>query len=259
MYQGMTDVDNFANSLISKLTPLVGTSYSAFYLVEEHGNQTILTKKAAYADNNEPVNKEQFAWGEGLVGQCAAQRQTIILSDIPEPYIRIRSAVMDAKPLQIILIPIEYEDRVLAVVELASLHAFTSLQQLLIYQVLNNAGVTIHSIKGQMRVQALLAESQTMTEELQSQSEELQLQQEELISINEKLEEQYRGSEQKSLELQRIKEELEDKANQLEQSYTYKSEFLANMSHELRTPLNSLLILAKILVDNEGGNLSSSQ
>src|SRR4030095_11646470 len=39
----------------------------------------------------------------------------------------------------------------------------------------------------------------------------------------------------------------------------YKSEFLANMSHELRTPLNSLLILAKLLADNEETNLSDKQ
>ena len=38
-----------------------------------------------------------------------------------------------------------------------------------------------------------------------------------------------------------------------------KSQFLANMSHELRTPLNSLLILAKLLVDNVGGNLNEKQ
>jgi PAS domain S-box-containing protein len=38
-----------------------------------------------------------------------------------------------------------------------------------------------------------------------------------------------------------------------------KSQFLANMSHELRTPLNSLLILARLLADNHGGNLSAKQ
>src|SRR6187551_3350830 len=52
---------------------------------------------------------------------------------------------------------------------------------------------------------------------------------------------------------------LEEKAQQLAVSSKYKSEFLANMSHELRTPLNSLLILAKLLGDNEAGNLDAQQ
>ena len=38
-----------------------------------------------------------------------------------------------------------------------------------------------------------------------------------------------------------------------------KSQFLANMSHELRTPLNSLLILARLLADNQAGNLNPKQ
>ncbi len=53
--------------------------------------------------------------------------------------------------------------------------------------------------------------------------------------------------------------ELEDKAAQLALVSKYKSEFLANMSHELRTPLNSILILAKLLADNEKGNLNKQQ
>jgi CheY-like chemotaxis protein/nitrogen-specific signal transduction histidine kinase len=63
----------------------------------------------------------------------------------------------------------------------------------------------------------------------------------------------------KNREIEQARAALEEKAEQLSLSSRYKSEFLANMSHELRTPLNSLLILARLLADNVGGNLTPKQ
>ena len=145
-----------------------------------------------------------------------------------------------------------------------------------------------------MRTEELLQQSQGLTMELQSQSEELQSQRDELERTNQELEEQARSLkaseellqqqqeelqqtneeleekaallaeqnariEQKNAEVEAARIELEDKAEQLALSSKYKSEFLANMSHELRTPLNSLLILAKLLSDNQEGTLTDKQ
>src|SRR5690606_7130094 len=192
-------------------------------------------------------------------GQCAIERQTIYIDNLTEYGTRIRTAMIEALPSQVAIIPIEYEDKVLAIGEFATMHEFSPLQRLLLHQVLGGVGITIRSVLDHMRVQLLLSDSQALTQELRTQSQEMQEQQQELMSINEKLEEQYRSAELRSLELQSIKAELEEKAKLLEQSSKYKSEFLANMSHELRTPLNSLLILAKILEDNEEGRLSAKQ
>jgi len=94
---------------------------------------------------------------------------------------------------------------------------------------------------------------------LQTQSEELQTQQEELKTFHENLEEQYKESELKNIQLLQAKVNLEEQAHQLESNSRYKSEFLSNMSHELRTPLNSLLILARMLWEDNAGNLSVKQ
>src|SRR5207302_10385849 len=101
---------------------------------------------------------------------------------------------------------------------------------------------------------------------LQASEERLKQQQEELQQTNEELEERSRllqlqniEVERKNKEIEQAKATLEDKAQQLALSSKYKSEFVANMSHELRTPLNSLLILAKLLGDNDEKNLSQKQ
>jgi CheY-like chemotaxis protein/signal transduction histidine kinase len=117
-----------------------------------------------------------------------------------------------------------------------------------------------------MRTQELLEETRQTAEELQRNEEELKTQQEELETSNEEMEEKTKALEEQNMriraqskELEEAKRLIEEKARELELSNKYKSEFLANMSHELRTPLNSLLILARGLASNEGGNLTEEQ
>ena len=265
LYQGVPDLESLAKSVISELAPMVGASYGSIFIREEEASKGY-RKLAAYADDSREVVINGFMLGEGLAGQSAQDNRLIRLDEVPKDYLQISSSLGTGNPACIMILPIEHQGQVLAVLELASFKPFSQLEQTLLEQVTGNMGVTLNSVAQQMRVKALLEGTQVLNEELQAQSEELQgqseemqSQHEELKSINEQLEVQNRQSEQRSRELETIRLELEDKNRKLSQASQFKSEFLANMSHELRTPLNSMLILAELLASNSEGNLTLNQ
>ncbi|MEH2349779.1 MAG: response regulator [Nostoc sp.] len=287
MLQGQRHLESATSLILSNLAPLVGASQGVFYSVASLDDQPVLKLLSSYAYKERKNLANQFRLGEGLVGQCALEKQRILLTEVPSDYIRISSGLGEAPPLNIIVLPVLFETEVSAVIELASFGSFSHLHLTFLEQLSENLGVFLNNIASQLQTQQLLEESVALTEELQTQQEELQQSSqrleeqtheleesqflvkqsnEELQQLNEELEEkaellevQNREVARKNQEVERARQSFEEKAEQLALSSKYKSEFLANMSHELRTPLNSLLILARLLSDNSLNNLTDKQ
>jgi HAMP domain-containing protein/CheY-like chemotaxis protein/signal transduction histidine kinase len=258
MLQGQRDLATVGRMLLSELAPLVNAQQGVIYQMEgeESGNMVLLSAFAAGGEGGHP---DRLRVGHGLVGQCASEKRRMLITDMPSHATPIRSGLFEAVPRNVIVLPVLFEDRVKAVIELATLSAFTASHLAFLEQLTSSIGIVLNSIEATMQTEGLLKQSQQLAAELQTQQTELQQTNEQLAQKAQQLAEQNVEVERKNQEIEQARRAVEEKAKELALTSKYKSEFLANMSHELRTPLNSILVLGQQLNDNPDGNLTPKQ
>ncbi len=282
--RGDQNIVEVAQNVLNYLAKYINAQVGAVYLSDGTDK---LKLTGSYAYKKRKNLSSEFTLGEGLVGQCALEKKSIVITDVPNDYIRINSGVGEHAPLNLMVTPLLYDGQLHGVIELGGFHEFTDLEMNFLEQATENIAIALQSAVSRFKVKELLEETQNQAAELQAQQEELRVtneeleeqtqnlrnseedlksQQEELKKSNTELErqtdalkERQTEIENKNLELEQARKEIEKKADELELSSKYKSEFLANMSHELRTPLNSIQILSKLLSENKDKNLTEKQ
>ncbi len=284
--RGDQELDLLMQKTINFLSKYLNAQIGVVFVVTDEERLKLIS---SYAYQKRRHNYNEIAFGEGLVGQAALEKQTIVFANVPDDHIpfKIVSGTGESNPSHIVVVPLIHSEELMGVLELGTIRELDSNEIDWLEQVSESIAISISSAQARHGQRVLLEETRRQSEELKAQQsalqdvneelekqthalkaseEELQAQQEELQAANQELEGKTRTLEiqqeeivKQNQELEGIRQELEDKADALELSSRYKSEFLANMSHELRTPLNSLLLLAESLSQNKDDNLTEKQ
>ncbi len=228
MLQGQRDLLTVGNMILSELAPLVSAQQGVFYVMDGSDSDPELALLATYACRAPNGTNHRFRLGESLVGQAALEKRRFLLNEVPDGYVRVASGLGEASPKNIVVLPILFEGKVKAVMELSSLESFNQTHQAFLEQLTQSIGIVLNNIEANTRTEDLLKQSQSLASELQKRQEELQ----------------------------KTNLELEEKAR----SNLAKDQFLAMLSHELRTPLTPVLASALALESEQDlpGNIHES-
>jgi signal transduction histidine kinase/DNA-binding response OmpR family regulator/CHASE3 domain sensor protein len=265
--RGERDLKGLANKLISTIADYVNAPLGTLYVLE---NDAYYRLTGNYAATNAPT---VIRAGEGVIGQALGSKKTLVLRDLPSNYLTITSSLGSVHPVSVIIVPLVFANECIGVLEIGLLRELSPLEIEFFESNAEAIAIGVNSAMDYLKLQNFLEETQAQSEELQAQhneleninaeleaqsqklqasEEELRVQQEELQQTNSELQE-------RGMLLEQRNDEIQKKAKELELSTRYKSEFLANMSHELRTPLNSILLLSRLLAENNEENLTSDQ
>jgi two-component system sensor histidine kinase/response regulator len=169
--QGATSLSQFGERLLSGLVPILGGGVAACYVFEENPGQ--LRRIAAYGLAEGADSANAFGVGQGLVGQCARERKTVTLTNLPPDYLRISSGLGSAAPIQSVALPLLSQDTLLGAVEVASFRAFNSKEQALLDELLPVVALSLDVLQRNLRTQELLAQTQEQARQLTAQQEQI--------------------------------------------------------------------------------------
>jgi PAS domain S-box-containing protein len=181
-----SDVEEFSYMIISNLVNYINANQGGFFLlVDEKDEDRYFNMTACYAYERRKYPDKRIEWGDGLIGTCAKEKQTIYMTEVPDDYINITSGLGKETPNSLIIVPLKVEEEIHGVIELASFKEYEPYEIDFIEKAARNIAYSLSSTKVNEKTNRLLQESQEQAKELAQNEEELRQNMEELQAAKE--------------------------------------------------------------------------
>lgn len=180
------DIEVLCEKVLIELVKYIDANQGGIYVVEDDGDDKKSIKmKACYAWERLKMTDQKFEFGEGLIGQCVVEQESIYLSDVPNNFVSIKSGLGDANPNCVLIVPLKVNEDVIGVIEIASFKVYDEYQLDFVEKLAENIGSTISTAMVNERTKLLLDDSNMLTEQMRSQEEEMKQNMEELQATQE--------------------------------------------------------------------------
>lgn len=198
------DLKHLSDDILSNLVKYIGANQGALFVIDTENDESYLELISCYAYDRKKFTNRKIGLGEGLVGQCVLEKETIYLTETPADYLNITSGLGESTPRAILISPLVINENVFGVLEVASFQKFDENQREFISRLGENIASTIKNVRDNENTLRLLNASQQQAEELRSQEEEMRQNMEELTATQEEMDRKTREISRSSAELKGI-------------------------------------------------------
>ena len=200
------NLEELSYNIIHYLVNYMKINQGGVFLVDqEKEGESYFEMKACVAYDRKKYADKTIKWGEGLVGRCALEKETIYMTEVPEDYVNITSGLGEATPRAILIVPLKANEEIYGVIELASFHPFQQYEIEFVERLGESIALTISTVKTNIQTSKLLKETQIQAEKMSQQEEELRQNLEEMKATQEE-------SERREIEMQGILDAIDHAA-----------------------------------------------